>query len=184
MQGALSTAFSPEFSWIHTPVNLRPYLARPVGEAFGLFVGAAEVRLRYRSRLGFWDNARRCQRRLHAALGNPFGVFRLFSKAVPFQKVREFGPLLVRLASHDRAFGLTNLGVLDGLGLAAFAPRFVIESFFGAVSGIVESSVLSVYTLDGVMQLQLLASESSSDDFTIRQAGERAVARLLAALDA
>jgi len=183
VQSALSTAFFPEFPWIHMPVNLRPVLARPVGDAFGLFVGAAEVRLNYRGKLGFWSNARRCHRRLRKALKDPFGVFRLFSKAVPYAKIRELGPLLVSLAGSDRPFAVTNLGVLDALGLAASGPQFKLESFYGAVSGIVESSVLTVYTLAGVMHLQLLASETSVGDTTIRDAAGRAVARLLEAID-
>jgi hypothetical protein len=83
VQSAICTAFLRGFGAIHNPVNLRPLLARPVGESVGLFIGAAEVKLRYREARGFWGNARRFQRRLRGALLNPFGVYQLFCKAVP-----------------------------------------------------------------------------------------------------
>jgi hypothetical protein len=183
VQSAVSTAFFREFPWIHTPVNLRPLLARPVAESFGLYVGAAEVRLRYRRWLGFWQNARRCQRRLRAALRDPFGVFRLFSKVVPSERVRELGPLLVRLGGKARPFAVTNLGDLDARGIAFHGARFALESFYGAVSGIVDSSVLTAYTLEGALRLHFLASETSADDTTLRDAAGRAVKALLDAMD-
>jgi hypothetical protein len=183
LHAAVAAAFFSEFSWIHVPVNLRPFLARPVAESFGLFVGAAELRLAYQRQLGFWSNARRCQRRLQKALRDPFAVFRLFSKAVPFERVRELGPLLVKLAGKDRAFAITNLGDLDERGLAFHGTRVSLESFYGAVSGIVKSNVLTVYTLGGAMSLYLLANESSTADCAIRDAAGRAVQLLLTALD-
>lgn len=183
MHSAIAAAFFAEFPWIHVPVNLRPFLARPVGESFGLFVGAAELRLAYREQLGFWSNARRCQRRSQRALGDPFAVFRLFSKAVPYARVRELGPLLVRLAGDEQPFAITNLGDLDERGLAFHGEHFALESFFGAVSGIVQSSVLTVYTLAGALSLYLLANESAPSDTTVRDAAGRAIQRLLRAVE-
>jgi hypothetical protein len=164
-------------------VSLRSRLARPVGESFGLFVGAAELRLRYRATLGFWANARRFHRRLQRALRAPFRIFTLVSKAVPATRVRELGPLLVRIASEGRPFAVTNLGQLDGNELPLRGETLRIESFFGAVTGIVDSSVLTVYTLDGRMRLHVLANEPGPSDTTIRDEAERGVTRLLAAID-
>ncbi len=91
--------------------------------------------------------------------------------------------MLVKLAGQDRAFAITNLGDLDERRLAFHGARLSLESFYGAVSGIVKSNVVPVYTLGGAMSLYLLANESSTADTTIRDAGERAVQRLLTALD-
>jgi hypothetical protein len=164
-------------------VSLRSLLARPVGESVGLFVGAAEVKLRYRARQGFWGNARRFHRRLRRALRNPFGVFSLFSKAVPAEAVRRLGPLLVKLASSSRPFGVTNLGELDGRGIRLQGKELKIESFFGAVSSIVEASVLTVYTIDGTLRLHLLACEEDPSATAIRDDVEQAVSRLTEAIE-
>jgi hypothetical protein len=183
VQSAICTAFLSGFPAVHTPVSLRSRLARPVGESFGLFVGAAEVRMRYRATLGLWANARRFHRRLQRALREPFRIFTLISKAVPAARVRELGPLLVRIASDERPFAVTNLGQLDGNELPLRGETLRIESFFGAVTGIVDSSVLTVYTLDGRMRLHMLANEPGPSDTTIRDEAERGVTRLLAAID-
>ncbi len=183
VQAAICTAFLGAFVAIHVPVNVRPLLARPVGEAVGLFVGAAEVRLRYRAALGFWGNARRFQRRLGRALRNPFGVFQLFSKAVPAEAIRQLGALLVAVTAGQRPFAVTNLGELDRSGVQRQGPGLRIESFFGAVTGIVDSSVLTVYTLGGSMRLHLLATEAGPSETGVRDDAERAMRLLLESID-
>jgi hypothetical protein len=183
VQSAICTAFLPRFSAVHTPVNLRPFLARPVGESVGLFVGAAEVKMKYRSPQGFWPNARRFQRRLRRGLQDPFGMFRLFSKAVPVALVQQLGPVLVKIVSNQQPFAVTNLGDLDATGLELQTTTLKLESFVGAVTGIVGSSVLTVYTLAGRMRLHLLAAETGPSETAIRDEAERAVQRLLAAID-
>ncbi len=183
VQSAICTAFLDRFGAIHIPVNLRPQLERPVGESVGLFIGAAELNLKYRPALGFWGNARRFQRRLRRALRNPFGVYQLFSKAVPPEAVRRLGALLVRITADQRPFAVTNLGDLDGSGLQLQGEASGIESFQGAVSGIVDSSVLTVYTMDGSMRLHLLATEEGPSATAIRDDAAAAVARLVAAID-
>lgn len=162
VQTALCTAFLPSYGAINSPVNLRDRLARPVGESVGLFVGAAVVRLRYRPALGFWPNARKFHRRFRRALENPFWVFRFFSKAVPVETVREFGTLLVSLVATSRPFAITNLGSLDARGLEPNQGAYPVESFFGAVSGPVGATVLTVYTLGGVMKLHLRGAGAAS----------------------
>jgi hypothetical protein len=183
VQSAICAAFLGGFRAIHTPVNLRPLLARPVGEAFGLFIGAAEVKLRYRASLGLWGNARRFHRRLRRALRNPFGVYQLFSKAVPAEAVRRLGSLLVTITSGQRPFAVTNLGQLDGSHLRLQGRELQIESFSGAVTGIVDSSVLTVYTIGGSMHLHLLAAEGGPSATAIREEAEQAMRLLAGALD-
>lgn len=183
VHAALCTAFLPAFPAIHTPVSLRPFLARPVGESLGLYVGAAEVKLAYHGTLGFWRNARRFRHQLKRQLRDPFGVFRLFSKAVPVELVQRLGPLIVELTSGGRPFAVTNLGDLDAAGLGLGQGRLKIEAFFGAVMGIVDSSVVTTCTLGGRLRLHLLATETSSHETAIRDDAEQAVRRLVAALD-
>jgi len=179
IQSAIATAFLPGFRAIHTPVNLRPFLATPVGESVGLYVGSADLKMTYRPRRGFWDNARRFHRRLRRALRDPFRIFRLFSKAVPAAAVQELGQLVVRIVGDQRLLAITNLGQLDGSGLALHGRTLIVEAFFGAVTGLVDSSVLTVYTIDGRMHLQLLATEAGPSDTSVRDDAARAVRTLL-----
>jgi hypothetical protein len=184
VQSAVCTAFLPGFPAVHVPVNLRPLLARDVGESVGLFIGAVEVQLRYRPAPGLWENARRLQRRLRSGLRKPFGVYQLFSKAVPAEAVRRLGTILVRLTSNRRPFAVTNLGALDGDGIRLQGDELQIESFFGAVSGILESSVLTVYTIGGRMRLHILATEDEPASSATRDEASRAVRRLVDAIGA
>ena len=70
---------------------------------------------------------------------------------------------------------------MNGVDLHGMSLK--IESFFGAVTGIVDSSVLTVYTVDGSMRLHLLASESATAETAIRDDAERAVRLILQSLD-
>jgi hypothetical protein len=54
---------------------------------------------------------------------------------------------------------------------------------FGAVSGILDPSELTVYTIDGSMRLHLLANEPDPSITTIRDDAEQGVTWLLAAID-
>jgi hypothetical protein len=114
-------------------------------------------------------------------LRNPFGIFRLFSKAVPVALVQQLGPLLVRVMSDEQPFAITNLGELDGRGLRIQGETLRLDAFYGAVTGIVDSSVLTVYTLEGRLRLHLLASETGSNT-TVRDKAQGAVELLLAAI--
>lgn len=181
VHSAICTAFLPGFPAVHTPVNVRASLARPVGEAVGLFVGSADAKMKYRVRRGFWSNARALHRRMRRAQRDPFRIFRLFSKVVPLRLVRQLGPLLVRRASGQRPFAITNLGQLDAEQLQR--RHLKIEAFVGAVTPIIESSVLTVYTLDGCMRLHLIANESPPSDTTIREEAERSIGLLRRAIE-
>lgn len=179
MQSALCTSFLPSFSAIQSPVSLRAFLARPVGEAFGLFVGSVAVRLRYRPARDFWTNARRFQRRFRRALRDPFWIFRLISRAAPPELVNELMLLLVKLGANRRPFGVTNLGQLDAQ--AVTGQRLKLESFTGGVTGLADASIVTAYTIDGRLHLHLLANEVTPTDTAVRDDAERAVQRLVAA---
>jgi hypothetical protein len=182
VQSAICTAFLPEFRAIHTPVSVRGLLARDVGESVGLYVGSADVKLRYIPRRSFWANARRFHRRLRRALRDPFRLLRLFSKAVPLALVRELGPLLMRITGADRPFAVTNLRRIDD-AMTRGRGRLAIESFSGAVTSIIDSSVLTVYTVGGRMHLHLLAGETAGAPTAVRDDAERALARLRGAIE-
>jgi len=184
VQSAICTAFIDGFGTIHTPVSLRSFLARPVGESVGLFVGSADVGMRYRAARGFWSNARRLHRKLRRALRHPFRIFQLFSKAVTPAMFRELGPLLMRIVRVEHPLAITNLRELDASELRLNGASLSIESFFGAVTAIVQSSVLTVYTIGGRMHLHLLASESLGAEHAIRDEAERAVHTLVHAPEA
>jgi hypothetical protein len=183
IQSAVCAAFLPDFSAIHTPVNLRPFLARPVGESVGVFVGSADLKMRCRAARGFWENARRFHRRLRRSMRAPFRMFRVFSKAVAPAAVQELGRLLFPIAGKGRPFAVTNLGALDGAGIQLRGRSLRVESFFGGTTSVVDSSVLTVYTIDGQMHLHLLASEADNASSSVRDDSAWAVQRLLDAPD-
>jgi hypothetical protein len=168
---------------VHTPVSLRSRLARPLGESVGLFVGSADLRSRWRRRLGFWENARRFHRRLRRALRDPFRIFRLVSKAVSPEEARQLGEVMLQLLGGTRALAITNLGELDGGALRLESRGLRVESLSGAVTAVIDSSVLVVYTLDRRMRLELLASEIPPDPGAVQADADRAVQRLLRAAE-
>jgi hypothetical protein len=151
VQSALCTAFLTTFTAVNTPVNLRSQLALPVGEAFGLYAGAAVIGMKYDAKADFWDNARKFHGKLQKSLQDPFYVFRLFSKRVPLKAMQEYFSLFADLISDQHPFAITNLGSLDKIGVRFQVEDLRVESFFGGVSEIIDASVLTVYTIDGAM---------------------------------
>jgi hypothetical protein len=182
VQAAICTAYLPTFPAIQIPVNLRGLLARPVGESLGLFIGAANVSMKYRPTRGFWANARRFQTRMRRAVRDPFRLYRLVAKSVPASDFRRLLPLMVKIVALQRPFSISNLGELDRQGLHLVGRQLKVESFAGAVTGIVESSALTVYTIGGEMHLHLLATETDPLSTAVRDDAERALQRLLTAI--
>jgi hypothetical protein len=90
------------------------------------------------------------------------------------------GEAAVFEAAVDAILVIDHLGSIERVNPAI---ELRIESFCGAVTGIVDSSVLTVYTLDGRMRLHMLANEPGPSDTTIRDEAERGVGRLLRAID-
>lgn len=155
VQSALCTAFLTSFTAVNTPVNLRPQLALPVGEAFGLFAGAAVIKMKYDVSADFWINARKFNGKLRKSLRDPFSVFRLFSKDVQLEAMQEYFTLFADLMSDQHPFAITNLGSLDKMGVRFQVGDLRVESFFGGVSEIIDASVLTVYTIDGAMHFHI-----------------------------
>ena len=87
------------------------------------------------------------------------------------------------MMSSGRPFAVTNLGQLDGDGIRLQGRSLSIQSFFGGTTAVVNSSVLTVYTIDGCMHLHLLASEEDGAPRSVRDDSARAVKMLLDALD-
>jgi hypothetical protein len=184
VQSALCTAFLPHYTAINTPVSLRGRLAVDVGESVGLFVGNAVVLRSYRGGHDFWWNARAFHRRLRRAMRDPFLMIRMCSHAVPRPVVHEVMTRMMDLLGRRRPLAVTNLGVLDGTGLALDAGRGPrIESFHGAMSGFASASVLTVYTLEGAMRFHLRGRPFMTDDDVAREA-QQATGLLLGALHA
>lgn len=151
VQSALCTAFLTTFTAVNTPVNLRPQLALPVDEAFGLYAGAAVIKMKYDAKTDFWVNAREFHGKLRKSLQDPFYVFRLFSKRVPLKAMQEYFSLFADLISDQHPFAITNLGSLDKMGVGFQVADLRVESFFGGVSEVIDASVLTVYSIDGAM---------------------------------
>jgi hypothetical protein len=182
VQTALCTSFLGSYSAVNSPVDLRSRLARPVGESVGLYVGAAVVRVAYAPRHGFWDNARRFHQKFRVALKDPFMPFRYLSTAVPLARVQEFGSLLVQLMSDERPFAITNLGAFEDQGLELQSGAVRVESFTGAVTGPVGATVLTAYTVGGVMRLHLRGSAATTVA-SLEAEARRAMALLVPALE-
>ncbi|HYG69087.1 MAG TPA: hypothetical protein VD838_15565, partial [Anaeromyxobacteraceae bacterium] len=90
-------------------------------------------------------------------------------------------PLLVRLTTGQRPLSVSNLGPLDRLGLPRDGP-IRVESVFGAVSSVLDASVLTVYTISDRLRLHALANESDPSATVIRDELDRAVRRLVDAI--
>jgi len=157
VQSALCTAFLTIFTAVNTPVNLRPRLALPVGEAFGAFASGAVVRMAYDPKHGFWDNARQFHAKLQQELQDPFTVYTRFSKDVPVQTMQGFIQSLTALVSDQRPFAITNLGSLDKIGLLLQVGDLRVDSFFGVISpGILTNAIaVIVYTINGIMHFHI-----------------------------
>lgn len=182
VQSALCTAFLPSYGAVNTPVNLRGRLAVDPGESVGLYVGNAVVMRSYRDRRDFWWNARTFHRRLRRAMRDPFLMIRFCPPTVSRPVVKDVMTGMMALVGHRKPLAVTNLGVLDGAGLTldtGDGPH--VESFHSGMSGFAAASVLTVYTIDGVMHLHLRGRPDMTGAQTAREAG-RATSLLLAAL--
>ena len=128
----------------------------------------AIVTLRINPSHSFWSTARKYQHKLRIQLKPKkiFGLFRLFSKCVPIAQIQSLGPLFVELRSNQAAFGITNLGSLDKLGLDTQDSSFQIESLTAGVSGTFDAIVIMVFTLRQQLHsgLRYFASNFSEEE--------------------
>jgi hypothetical protein len=150
VNSALCTAFLPFNPVINNPVNLRNRLSEPVGDALGLFVGAATIKMKFNHARSFWENARQYHRELLKQLRDKkvFRFYKIMSKAVPIPKIQRFGSLFIDMATNHQPFAITNLGDLDRLGIPSEAGGYQLESVIGGVSGpLIDAINISIYTL-------------------------------------
>ncbi len=185
VHSALCTAFLTTFTTVQTPVNLRRYLALPVGEAFGNFAGGVVIQMKYDEKQGFWDNAREFHGKLKQSLQDPFVFFRIISKAVPVKEMQEYGMLLVELMSDQRPFGITNLGALDKIGITSQMGDLRVESFFGCVSpgNLVDAIALAVYAIDGIMHFHIHYMEPATSTAEVEKFTSEAMNLLESAIE-
>ncbi|MFX1434753.1 MAG: hypothetical protein ACFFBT_16135 [Promethearchaeota archaeon] len=121
-----------------------------MGEAFGLFVGATSIKMKYDPTRSFWENARQYHRELQKQLRDKkvFWTYKIMSKAVPIPEIKRFGSLFIDLATNQQPFAITNLGDLDRLGIPSEAGDYQLESVVGGVSGpFIDAVNISIYTL-------------------------------------
>jgi NRPS condensation-like uncharacterized protein len=186
VQSALCTAFLTTFAAIDTPVNLRRRrLALPIGEAFGFFATGVFIQMRYDENKGFWDNAREFHGKLQQSLQDPFGIFRLFSKAVPVKEIQKYGTLMGELISDQHSFSLTNLGLLDEIGITSQMGDLRIESFFVYVSpgDLVDAIALAVHTIDGIIHFHIQYMEPATNAEEVEKFTSKAMNLLESAIE-
>ncbi len=149
VHSALCTAFLSFNPVVSSPVNIRNRLREPVGEALGVFVGSAVVKMKINPAKTFWENARRYHRALRVKLKdkNVFQMYTVMSKAVPIPEIQRFGKLFIEVATNQQPFEITNLGDLDRLGIPTEAGAYQLESFMGGVSGGFDGISISIYTI-------------------------------------
>ncbi len=158
VHSALCTAFLSFNPTINSPVNLRNRLREPVGEALGLFAGAAVVTQKLDPTKTFWENARHFNRGLKKQLRDKkiFSIYKIMAKAVPIPALQQFGNLFVDLVAKQQPFAITNLGDLDRLGIPSEEGEYQLESFLGGVSaGILDAVNISIYTLKKELHFHL-----------------------------
>ncbi len=168
VHAAICTAFLQNFPAINSPVNMRARFARPVGESFGFLASSTIISMKYNSKEGFWNNARKFHRKLLSQLRDStiFSIYRIFSKIVPRAKIQEMGSIYAELMGFRQPFTITNIGSLDNRGIPLTTGNLNIEEFFGGVSGI--GIVLLVFTINQTMHFHLHYSEPETTDAEVR----------------
>ena len=162
VHSAICTAFLPDISIINNPVNLRERLNYPIGEAFGLYAGAAIVDMKYKDKYDFWENVKRYQKKLYISLRdkNVYKLFKMVHTGVPINVLKDLTPLFFEVVVPKEAFAITNLGSLDRLGIDLDSKKFSIESFYGAISFALGAITVLVYTMRGKMYFNFHYLES------------------------
>ena len=162
VHSAICTAFLPDISIINNPVNLRGRLSYPIGEAFGLYAGAAIVNMEYKDTYDFWENAKRYQKKLHLSLldKNVYKIFKMVHTGISIDVLKDLAALFFEVAVPQEAFAITNLGSLDRLGINLDSKKFSIESFYGAISFAMGAITVLVYTMRGKMYFNFHYLES------------------------
>jgi len=160
VQVALCTAFSSAFTTIYSPVNLRDRLKLPIGEAIGLFATGLNIRMKYNAKRTFWENVRKYQEKMNKTFqdGSLFFIYTLLNRVVPLPLIRKFWAIFSDFEETKR-LAITNWGVLEKLGMHSTMGNFRVETFFGGVSAKVNSIVIFIHTLNGIIHFQPIYNE-------------------------
>ncbi|MBD3191149.1 MAG: hypothetical protein GF308_10915 [Candidatus Heimdallarchaeota archaeon] len=160
----LCTIFLPEFPIIGTTVNVRKWLKPSLDQAFGFFSSAIVFRKKYRKSLGFWENAKRYQKKLLRNLRDRkvFFPLRLVSKHASFNFLRKLVTYYVEIATNKQLFSVNNLGSLDKYLENVDLNQFpTIESFYGGLSCFLNSLIALVFTLQEKMHFNFLYTKTN-----------------------
>jgi len=181
VHSAICTTFLPDISIINNPVNLRERLNYPIGEAFGLYASGAVVKMKYKVKSNFWENAKRYQKKLRLALKdkNVYKIHKMVHTGVPIEILKDLAPIFLEIASHQEAFAITNLGSLDRMGIELDSSRFSIEHFYGAVSFAMAAITVLVYTMRDKLYFNFHYLESRHDAQRMNSMAENAKSRIL-----
>lgn len=154
---------------ILTPINLRSYLTKPVGEIFGCFVSLIKTDVNCSPEIGFWDMARNIKKQLiEAAVPK-----RLFAPSLALKRVsdecdqfEDFLKESVRVDisktySVDFEFSLSNLGRVD---LQKRYGSLELTSIFGPTFSAEENEiVIGVLTFDDELYFNLISNNRNID---------------------
>lgn len=157
VHSAICTLFLEDFPSINNPVNLRNKLDSPLKDAVGCFAGGVVFSKEYNNNQTFWENAKQYNKKLRKKLNSTevFKIFKLISRAVPLEDIKEFGPIFIEVESNQKPFAVTNLGSLDKLNLITTSEGINIEHIFGGVSSSFNAIILTVFTIQEKMFFHL-----------------------------
>lgn len=146
----ICSLFLSDFPIINNPVNLRNRLAYDVGRSIGCYAGGLVINKKYNDKKTFWQNAQDYHKKLKKGLQDKsvFSIFKLFSRSVKRKAYEKFTPIFLELASRNQPFGVTNLGSLDRFNILLASKNFVIENFYGGVSGTFDALVITIFTIE------------------------------------
>lgn len=161
VQAALCAAFLTPFAerqpdsamrLAEVPVDLRPYVAKPIGERYGSYLGLAVISVDCQPGQTLWDVARYAQTTLRAALGTDL----FLQPPLVYQFIQR--PISAKFITHDYDLSISNLGQVD---IPAVCGDFQVESMHAPTFNVraVGHRVLGVVTCSG----KLCATYTSCD---------------------
>lgn len=150
IQAALCAAFLTPFAERHpdapmrrveVPVDLRPYLAQPVANLFGSYLGLMKITVNCHAGPSLWDIARDAQTAMRAMLGPDL----FLQPPVVYQFIQR---PIARAFSRDYDLSISNLGQLD---IPAICGDLQVESVHAPTFNVnaVNHYVLGVATCSG-----------------------------------
>ncbi|MHA1155901.1 MAG: hypothetical protein ACTSQK_07300, partial [Candidatus Heimdallarchaeota archaeon] len=154
IHSSLCTAFLSEYPIIATTVNLRKRLRQKIGEAFGFYSSVIVFNKRYNKARGFWNNARKFQRKLRWNLRDRkvYLVHRLLLKQASFKFLQKISRNYTEIATNKNPFSVNNLGSLEDFAQNIDNKDYIkIDSFFGGVTSFLDTFIVLVYTFRNEM---------------------------------